>query len=412
MTIAEEIAQIYPESAGGSKKRHRTSHGNTERSVEIARACDKVLAHGRDRDGVIFLSRFNPTREPPDLLWLRREHEADMQGIAAHRPHFQRGATEPPPALPETPPGTVPVMAQIIDPDGRTRYASVALRRPEGETTHQTLMQLLQGEVMHANRMPPSAVLHGTEQLTYQSRSPHGIAELRENLNQWLAGQGITYDAAAASPHFVCANSVNSTLLPNLFRMRKTGGIFSDKGSARQNEIACFTPVYGLLPFNAYEAGLGVTFHKTSKANHYKPTADDIKLALKNRKTPDRLRAIALVNPANPTGACFSKEEIKAIADVVDAHNKERAARGVPPVLVIVDETFRNLMWDREEKTKFYPFAKNKELRPYTISLNTFSKDIGPGIGFAFAYGPPELMKEIAAFDGPSHETQLYAAEV
>ncbi len=356
MSLTEQIKKIYPtDDVGGV----RAARGDDFRQMmDAAKACDEVLASGRKREGTIFLSKFNPFFTPPDFLHHRTKQRASAAAAAW---------------------------------DNADQHASNA-----------------QAMFEHAGELatnPDDATL-----LEYKSRSPFGIPELQDNITKWLSEQGISYpqSGAESSHSFVCANSVNSTLLPRLFQIRKTGGLFTEK----QNEVASFTPVYGLLPFNAYDANLTVTQYKTSKEDHYKPTAEKVRNLLKNRKSPDKLRAIAFVNPANPTGACFSKEEIDAIAEVVCEHNDERAKRGIPPVLIIVDETFRNLMWKGDDAQEFYPFAKNEKLRPYTISLNTFSKDIGPGVGFAFAYGPPELIKEMPAFDGPAHEAQLYAAEV
>lgn len=351
MSIQEKIDAIYPENPSVK----RSLRFDAQRYVALSDQCDALLKQGREKEGAIFLSKFNPVFNPPDFLWPVKQAENEA---------WQR----------------------------------------LGDTADQ---HVVNGEMLRVARESLPELPNGTAQ-QYRSRFPFGIPELQANLSRWLADQSITYGDGKASC-FTCTNSVNGSLLVHLFQKRESEGLFSD---GRCHEVVFFTPTYGIAPRIAHKEGLKIQVHSTSPANHYKPTADDIDRVLNRSRTPYTARAISLVNPGNPMGSYFSREEIEQIADVVVAHNKKRARKGIPPVLLIVDETFRGLDWqDKAEKT-FYPFAANEKLRPYTIALNSFSKDLGPGIGFAFAYGPPELIKKIAPLDGPDYDTQRFAAAV
>lgn len=302
--------------------------------------------------------------------------------------------------------GPPALMKEVADasfdgpPLATQQYAAAVLRgeNPEGE-------------------MPVNAPLTGTP-------------ELRARLNAYLNAAGITYDAPEDEPRFVCGTSINSTLLPNLFRPRTNGGLCQ-----AGDEVLVCTPIYGLLPHNAHDNQMKLIALQGNREKRYKPDAAVIRQALQQH---ENARVLMIVNPSNPTGTCLSAQEIDEIGMVVEQHNKERERKGQRPLIVVADETFSELMWTRSDAAqhphrrpsiidsgpackithdqvwKFTSMASNEKLRPYTISLNTFSKSLAPGLGFAYAYGPPALIKELAStkFDGAARSAQDYAAKI
>ncbi len=251
---------------------------------------------------------------------------------------------------------------------------------------------------------------------SYNNRSAYGMEELRAKVDEWLAKQGIHYEGDA--PHFVCTSSVNNDLYSKIFtELRDESCLFSKQGNTNALLLVC-TPTYGLAPSRAYKHHIDIATIQTDKSTGYKLDAATLKAAL--IKHPDA-RGLSITNPCNPTSACMTEPEIEAIANVVHEHNTARVAAGKRPLIVLVDETFRNLMWEHtydhrsgevKEGQTFISLAANEKLKPWTLSVNSFSKDFAPGIGFAYAYGPPELIKDLSFIDGASVPAQQYATHV
>ncbi|WP_313539462.1 pyridoxal phosphate-dependent aminotransferase [Enterococcus sp.] len=94
----------------------------------------------------------------------------------------------------------------------------------------------------------------------------------------------------------------------------------------------------------------------------------------------DQVKAVILNYPSNPTGVVYTREEVKALADVLKKY----------PVFVISDEIYSELTYDE-------PHVSIAEyLRDQTIVINGLSKShamTGWRIGFIFA--PANLTAEI-----------------
>lgn len=94
----------------------------------------------------------------------------------------------------------------------------------------------------------------------------------------------------------------------------------------------------------------------------------------------EAVKAVVLNYPSNPTGVTYSREEVKALADVLKKYN----------VFVISDEIYSELIYDGTH-TSIAEFIPEQ-----TILINGLSKShamTGWRIGFIFA--PQELTKEI-----------------
>lgn len=94
----------------------------------------------------------------------------------------------------------------------------------------------------------------------------------------------------------------------------------------------------------------------------------------------DQVKAIILNYPSNPTGVTYNREEVKAIADVLQNYS----------IFVISDEIYSELTYD-EEHVSIAEFIPDQ-----TILINGLSKShamTGWRIGFIF--GPHNLVSEI-----------------
>lgn len=96
-----------------------------------------------------------------------------------------------------------------------------------------------------------------------------------------------------------------------------------------------------------------------------------------------RTRLVILNSPHNPTGKVFSRTELRAIADVVDAR--------APDAVVLSDEVYEHLVFDDEKHVPFASVSRSAYDRTITVSsaAKTFS---ATGLKVGWAMGPRELI--------------------
>jgi len=119
----------------------------------------------------------------------------------------------------------------------------------------------------------------------------------------------------------------------------------------------------------------------------YKLTAAQLEAAI----TP-RTKWLILNSPCNPTGATYTREELKALGDVVTKY---------PNVMVLTDDIYEYLIYDGAE---FFTFAQvNPHLLERTLTVNGVSKAYAmTGWRIGFAGGPRDLIKAIAKLQSQS----------
>ena len=101
---------------------------------------------------------------------------------------------------------------------------------------------------------------------------------------------------------------------------------------------------------------------------------------------------LILNSPGNPTGACYSKDELEDIADVVRKHNH---------LYVMTDDIYEYIVYDN---FKFFTFAQvAPDLKDRTLTVNGVSKShCMTGWRIGYAGGPPELIKAMIKIQGQS----------
>jgi len=121
--------------------------------------------------------------------------------------------------------------------------------------------------------------------------------------------------------------------------------------------------------------------------NGFKLRAEDLDAAI----TP-RTKWIILNSPSNPTGAAYTRAELKALTDVLMKH---------PHVWVLTDDMYEHLVYDGFEF--FTPAQIEPRLYGRTLTLNGVSKAYCmTGWRIGYAAGPVELIKAIAAVQSQS----------
>lgn len=107
----------------------------------------------------------------------------------------------------------------------------------------------------------------------------------------------------------------------------------------------------------------------------------------------ERSKWLILNSPSNPTGAAYSKEELRALADVLLKH---------PHVMILADDIYEHLVYDG---FKFYTLAQiEPKLYDRVLTVNGVSKAYAmTGWRIGYAAGSKELIKAIS--DIQSHST-------
>ena len=132
--------------------------------------------------------------------------------------------------------------------------------------------------------------------------------------------------------------------------------------------------------------GIPVYIYATPR-HGYKVTAAQIESMI----TP-RTKMLIFNSPCNPTGAVYTEEEIRAIAEVCLKHD----------ILVLADEIYEKLIYGGQ--THFSIAAVSPEMKEKTIVVNGVSKSYAmTGWRLGYLAAPKEIAKAIASFQ--SHST-------
>jgi len=122
-------------------------------------------------------------------------------------------------------------------------------------------------------------------------------------------------------------------------------------------------------------------------ATGFKLKASDLEKAI----TP-KTKWIILNSPSNPTGAAYSRAELKAITDVLVKH---------PHVWVMTDDMYEHLVYDDFEFTT--PAQIEPKLFDRTLTVNGVSKSYCmTGWRIGYAGGPAELIKAMSTIQSQS----------
>jgi aspartate aminotransferase len=137
------------------------------------------------------------------------------------------------------------------------------------------------------------------------------------------------------------------------------------------DEVIIGIPYWVSYPELVNIAGGVPVFIKTKEENDFKYGVDELE-AIKTKKT----KAIILNSPSNPTGAIYSEEELRGIADWAVKNN----------VFVVSDELYEKLIYEGNKHISIASF--NDEIKRLTILINGMSKAYamtGWRIGYAAA---------------------------
>jgi N-succinyldiaminopimelate aminotransferase len=143
------------------------------------------------------------------------------------------------------------------------------------------------------------------------------------------------------------------------------------------DEVLTFEPFYE--SYHAVATMVGATL----KTLPLKPPQWDFDPAQLAEAITDKTKVLILNTPHNPTGKVFSRDELKAIAELVVKHN----------LVVMTDEVYEELVFS---PARHFPLIALPGMRDRTVCISSFSKTFsmtGWKVGYAFA--PRHLTKFI-----------------
>ena len=192
-----------------------------------------------------------------------------------------------------------------------------------------------------------------------------GTPELREAICAKLKrDNGLDYTSA----QIICSNGAKQSVGFSLLAMVNPG-----------DEVIIPAPYWVSYPAMTQLAqGIPVPV-RTSFEHNYRLTPEQLEEAI-----TDKTRVLILCSPSNPTGSCYSKEDLEGLAEVL---------RRYPNISIISDEIYEYIVFD-EEHISLLNVAP--DLKDRVALINGFSKGFAmTGWRLGYLAGPEELVKAV-----------------
>ncbi len=200
-----------------------------------------------------------------------------------------------------------------------------------------------------------------------------GIPELKKAISEKFAREnGLAYApneiTVGAGGKHVLYNALLATLDPG-------------------DEVVIPSPYWVSYPDIVLLSGAEPVIVETTLKDGFKLTPE----ALEGAITP-KTKWFIFNSPSNPTGAAYTRDEIKALTDVLLRHER---------VWLLSDDIYEHLVYDGFEFTT--PAAVEPKLKERTLTLNGVSKAYSmTGWRIGYAGGPAPLIKAIGTLQSQS----------
>ena len=166
------------------------------------------------------------------------------------------------------------------------------------------------------------------------------------------------------------------------------------------DEVIIPAPYWVSYPDMVLLAGGKPKVIKCSEKNEFKITPGELKKAI-NKKT----KWLIINSPSNPTGSCYTKEEIEELSKILIKNKK---------VFILSDDIYEHITYDG---FKFFTIAQIPEIKNKVVTMNGVSKSYAmTGWRIGYAAGDREIIKAIAKIQSqsttnPSSISQAAAVE-
>ena len=200
-----------------------------------------------------------------------------------------------------------------------------------------------------------------------------GLPELKDEIVKKMEAQGVKTSA----DNIIISTGAKFALFEAITALCGEG-----------DEVIVLAPYWLSYPEMIKASGAKTVVVNTKAENDFAPTKEDLEKAITSNT-----KLIIVNSPNNPTGAVYSEDTLRMIADVAVEHN----------IMVLSDEIYEKLIYD--DKIKHISMASiNEKIADLTITVNGFSKAYAmTGWRLGYLVAPMWLIKRIAALQ--SHAT-------
>lgn len=225
---------------------------------------------------------------------------------------------------------------------------------------------------------------------TYPAASEAGIEAIRKGITKYTPANGTVElrkaIVAAIQKDLNQTYAVNEVVVTSgaKFAIFAALQVLCDEG----DEVIIHSPYWVSYPTMVELAGGKPTLVTCTEETNFKITPH----LLKQHITP-KTKAFLFCSPSNPTGFVYSKEELKALADVIKQN---------PRMVVITDDMYNRLMFDGSHCA---PHILNvaPELKDRTIVINGGSKAYSmTGWRIGWALGPQKVIQALGDYASQS----------
>ena len=222
-----------------------------------------------------------------------------------------------------------------------------------------------------------------------------GLPELRESLSDWMKHK---YNLDVGTNGIIVGSGARPVLYSS-FRL------FLEPGDGLAHGVPAWNNHYYVHLNDAVDIPIPGTLE-----SRFLPTADAIEKRIKE------IRILILNSPLNPTGTCFTRDELSSICQVILNENKIREADGKKPVMLVYDQVYSTMTADHIEHV--HPVQVCPEIFDYTITLDAISKSLtGTGLRLGWMAIPAALAPPVVALIGhmgawPARPIQKAAASL
>ncbi len=166
------------------------------------------------------------------------------------------------------------------------------------------------------------------------------------------------------------------------------------------DEVIIPAPYWVSYPDIVLLAGANPVVIECSEEQGFKLSAKDLESKINNNT-----KWLILNSPSNPTGACYSEQEIKNLSQVLKRN---------PHVNILSDDIYEHITYDG---FKFFTIAQIPEIKNKVVTMNGVSKSYAmTGWRIGYAAGDKDIIKAVAKIQSqsttnPSSISQAAAVE-
>jgi len=163
------------------------------------------------------------------------------------------------------------------------------------------------------------------------------------------------------------------------------------------DEVIIPAPYWVSYPDMAKLAGAETVIIKTNAEGNLKITPEQLQAAITNKT-----RLLILNSPSNPTGVCYTPDELASLGKVLANH---------PDIIIATDDIYEHILWSQESFQNIVNVCP--ELYDRTVVLNGVSKAYSmTGWRIGYAGGPASLIQAMEKIQSQSTSNPTSISQV